>query len=219
LRDSEEQLRFALEGNRDGFFDWNMETGHLVYSSAYAEILGYKAEELEPSLNAWKSLLHPEDKPSVFKALQDHLEGRTDFYESEHRLRTKSGDYLWVHARSRVTKRDHDGKPLRVNGTHHDISGRKRLEEELRSTREGLEKRVAERTIELQEANIAMKVLLKKQVKPGLTCLWQCAPCRNEISFQDWMRMDLEYIDNWSLKLDFGILVKTAAVVLLGSGR
>lgn len=56
-------------------------------------------------------------------------------------------------------------------------------------------------------------------MKPGLTCLWQSASCRNEISFEDWMRMDLEYIDNWSLKLDFGILVKTAAVVLLGSGR
>jgi lipopolysaccharide/colanic/teichoic acid biosynthesis glycosyltransferase len=56
-------------------------------------------------------------------------------------------------------------------------------------------------------------------MKPGLTCLWQCAPSRNEISFEDWMRMDLKYIDNWSLKLDFNILVKTAAVVLLGSGR
>lgn len=164
LRENEEQLRFALQGNGDGFFDWNIETGYLVYSSAYTEILGYRVEEFETNYKQWETLLHPEDKPSVLKTLQDHLEGRTDFYKSEHRLRTKSGDYLWVQARGRVTKRDHDGKPLRANGTHHDISGRKRLEEELRSTREGLEKRVAERTIELQEANIAMKVLLKKQV-------------------------------------------------------
>lgn len=56
-------------------------------------------------------------------------------------------------------------------------------------------------------------------MKPGLTCIWQTTPHRNEVSFEDWMRMDLEYIDNWSLKLDFGILFKTFAVVLLGSGR
>jgi exopolysaccharide biosynthesis polyprenyl glycosylphosphotransferase len=56
-------------------------------------------------------------------------------------------------------------------------------------------------------------------MKPGLTCLWQIAPYRNEISFEEWMRLDLKYIDNWSLKLDFGILVKTVAVVFLGSGR
>jgi len=56
-------------------------------------------------------------------------------------------------------------------------------------------------------------------MKPGLTCLWQIIPDRNEVSFADWMRLDLEYIDNWSLKLDFGIMLKTSAVILIGSGR
>ena len=56
-------------------------------------------------------------------------------------------------------------------------------------------------------------------MKPGLTCLWQVAPYRNEVSFGEWMRMDLEYIDNWSLRLDFGIMLRTVAVVVLGAGR
>jgi len=56
-------------------------------------------------------------------------------------------------------------------------------------------------------------------MKPGLTCLWQCTPNRNEVSFENWMKMDLKYIDTWSLTLDFKILLKTAQVVLWGSGR
>ena len=56
-------------------------------------------------------------------------------------------------------------------------------------------------------------------MKPGITCLWQVTPCRNEVCFDDWMKLDLEYIDKWSLWLDFKILFKTAGVVLTGSGR
>ncbi|MDY6967758.1 MAG: sugar transferase [Spirochaetota bacterium] len=56
-------------------------------------------------------------------------------------------------------------------------------------------------------------------MKPGLTCLWQIAPMRNDISFHDWMNLDLEYIDKWSLKLDFQILLKTVRAVIAGAGR
>ena len=56
-------------------------------------------------------------------------------------------------------------------------------------------------------------------MKPGLTCLWQIKPNRNDISFNDWMSLDLHYIDNWSLKLDFSILMQTAFVVIGVQGR
>jgi lipopolysaccharide/colanic/teichoic acid biosynthesis glycosyltransferase len=56
-------------------------------------------------------------------------------------------------------------------------------------------------------------------MKPGLTCIWQTTPNRNDISFSDWMKLDLEYVDNWSLWLDFKLLLKTVKVVLLGNGR
>jgi len=56
-------------------------------------------------------------------------------------------------------------------------------------------------------------------MKPGITCLWQCSKKRNDISFKEWMSLDLNYIDSWSLKLDFKILIKTALVVFTGQGR
>ena len=56
-------------------------------------------------------------------------------------------------------------------------------------------------------------------LKPGLTCIWQITPNRNEVSFEEWMKMDLKYIDEWSLWLDFKILLKTAWVIFLGAGR
>ena len=56
-------------------------------------------------------------------------------------------------------------------------------------------------------------------MKPGLTCFWQIQPNRNDIGFDDWMRMDLAYIDNWSLWLDIKIMLRTAWVVVTGNGR
>lgn len=56
-------------------------------------------------------------------------------------------------------------------------------------------------------------------MKPGITCIWQCTPKRNEVLFEEWMNMDLKYIDNWSLKLDFKIILRTAVVMLTGAGR
>jgi len=56
-------------------------------------------------------------------------------------------------------------------------------------------------------------------MKPGLTCLWQVSPNRNDLSFDDWMKLDLEYIDNWSLMLDFKIMLRTVRAVLGFQGR
>jgi lipopolysaccharide/colanic/teichoic acid biosynthesis glycosyltransferase len=56
-------------------------------------------------------------------------------------------------------------------------------------------------------------------MKPGLTCLWQIAPKRNDLSFDEWMRLDLQYIDKWSLRLDFMLIMKTVGSVLTGAGR
>ena len=56
-------------------------------------------------------------------------------------------------------------------------------------------------------------------MKPGLTCLWQIAPRRNELSFEEWMRLDLKYIDNWSLWYDFKLLTATLWTAISGHGR
>ena len=56
-------------------------------------------------------------------------------------------------------------------------------------------------------------------MKPGLTCIWQCTPHRNDVDFESWMKMDLDYIDKWSLGLDVRLLLRTVTVMLCGSGR
>ncbi|MBK3519587.1 sugar transferase [Carboxylicivirga marina] len=61
--------------------------------------------------------------------------------------------------------------------------------------------------------------LRRLSMKPGITCIWQISPNRNDVSFEDWMRMDLEYIDNWSLRLDFVVILKTIRTMLRADGR
>ena len=131
LRESEERLRLALEGADLGSWNWDIETGELAINERWARMLGYRREEIEPHLRAWEALVHPEDMPSVRKVLEPHLAGRVPFYETEHRMRHKSGEWIWVLDRGQVISRDAAGKPLRAAGTHLDITERKRLEAQL----------------------------------------------------------------------------------------
>ena len=61
--------------------------------------------------------------------------------------------------------------------------------------------------------------LRRLSMRPGITCIWQVMPHRNKISFEDWMKLDLEYIDNWSLQQDFLLTFKTVRAVFMGSGQ
>ncbi len=132
LRESEERLKLVLEGSNDGFWDWNVTTGVVRFSLRWAEMLGYRLEEIEPHVRTWERLIHPDDQHAVMQALDDHLEGRTPQYETEHRLLTQSGEWKWISDRGKVVTRDEYGRPLRMTGMHTDITERKRAEEEAR---------------------------------------------------------------------------------------
>ena len=136
LRESEERLKLVLEGSNDGFWDWSVATGAVRFSRRWAEMLGYRLEEIEPHVRTWGRLMHPGDQPAVMQALDDHLEGRTPQYETEHRLLTRSGEWKWILDRGKVVTRDEHGKPLRMTGTHTDITDRKRADEALRESEE-----------------------------------------------------------------------------------
>jgi PAS domain S-box-containing protein len=133
----------------------------LVYNKNNPRLLGYNIEEFEPHVTTLSELIHPGDKPAVIQALQEHLDGKTDFYQTDKRYRMKSGEYKWIRTQGRVYTRDEKGRPLRMLGTYCDISRQKQVEEELRSARTELEQRVATKTMDLSEANTTMKVLLK----------------------------------------------------------
>jgi PAS domain S-box-containing protein len=132
LKAHQERLVLALQGANLGSWDWNVQTGETSCNERWAEMLGYQLGEVELNAQSWESLIHPEDISRSRELLTAHLEGRTPIYETEQRLRHKSGSWVWVLAIGKVIERDAAGKPIRAAGTHLDISERKRAEETLR---------------------------------------------------------------------------------------
>ncbi|MFW6305302.1 MAG: PAS domain S-box protein, partial [Candidatus Saliniplasma sp.] len=133
--EAEERLELALEGTKAGIWDWNIQTGDLVVDERYAGIVGYKLEELEPvSFETWEELAHPEDLKRSNELLEKHFAGETDIYEFEGRMKHKDGHWVWVLDRGKVMEWDEDGDPVRMTGTHIDISEKKEYEEALRES-------------------------------------------------------------------------------------
>jgi len=130
LRESEERLQLVMEGSQLGYWDWNIETGKVSRNARWAEMLGYTLQEIEFTVKQWTDLHHPDDRAAVWKSIQDHLDGKTPAHRIEYRMRAKDGRYKWILDQARVVKRDAQGKPMRMSGTHTDITERKRAEEE-----------------------------------------------------------------------------------------
>jgi PAS domain S-box-containing protein len=127
----EQRMELALRGADLGTWDWNVLTDEALFNDRWTEMLGYSVEEIEPRLSSWQSLIHPDDKPRVDAILNEHLNGKTPMYESEHRLRHKSGRWVWVLDRGRVIERDSAGRAVRACGTHLDITDRRQAEDKL----------------------------------------------------------------------------------------
>jgi PAS domain S-box-containing protein len=125
LQESENRLRLALEGSKEGLWVVDFVDDKMHFTSISAEMLGYSLDELGDTSEKWQQYTHPDDWPLVKKALNDHFEGKTDFYEAEYRAKTKSNEWKWILGHGRVTKRDKKGKPLEVIGTHVDITNLK----------------------------------------------------------------------------------------------
>jgi PAS domain S-box-containing protein len=131
LQRSQEIINIALDVTQDGLWDWNIQTDEVYFSPTWQTMLGYEVGEIEPKPSAWENLLHPDDKDRAISILNDHFAGHIDYYEVEQRLRTKEGNWKWILARARIIEWDDAGKPLRMVGTHVDISQRRKEEQEL----------------------------------------------------------------------------------------
>jgi PAS domain S-box-containing protein len=131
LQRSEERMDLALRGADLGTWDWNVETGEVSYNERWAEMLGLAPEQSVGTVDGWEQLVHPDDLPAVEAALTAHLAGRTELYETEHRLLHRDGHWVWVLDKGRVIERGPDGRPRRACGTHLDISERKKMQDRL----------------------------------------------------------------------------------------
>ena len=133
LRISEQRAQLALAASRAGLWDWRIENNQVYFSPRYYTMLGYEAGEFEPSFEAWKERLHPDDRDRVLGELETGLASGNDF-RLEFRLRAKDGDYHWILSPCNVTDRDETGAPLRVIGTHTDVTAQRRLQAALKAS-------------------------------------------------------------------------------------
>ena len=131
LQLEKERLLLALAASQQSWFDLDIPTGAVQVSPEYPKMIGYYPAEFQASLQGWIAAIHPEDRDGIRQAFQEFL-ATEETKSMEYRRQTKTGDWVWIRSTGKVIEFDVDGRPLRVIGTHADISGRKRAEEQLR---------------------------------------------------------------------------------------
>jgi len=129
IRQARARLEIALQSGNIGIWDWNMATNEVYFSPEWKAQLGYADDELAGAYEEWESRLHPDDRARTLQALREYIEGRTDQYVVEFRLRHRDGSYRWILARGEMVH-DRLGKPVRMTGCHLDLTDHRQLEEQ-----------------------------------------------------------------------------------------
>ncbi|WP_210418719.1 response regulator [Aliikangiella coralliicola] len=129
LAEKSKHLELVIDSTAVGVWDWQVQTGEVLFNQRWAEIIGYQLQELEPTdINTWINHCHPEDLIESGKLLEKHWSGESQRYVFEARMKHKSGDWVWVLDTGKVVEWHADGKPKRMIGTHLDITERKNAE-------------------------------------------------------------------------------------------
>jgi len=150
LRTIQLQVELAFKGANLGAWDWYVQTGQAIVNERWAEMIGYTRAELEPmSFQTWRDLCHPDDFQRSLLLADRHFTGESKFYECELRMRHKNGEWIWIIDHGKIIEWDTSGKPVRMTGTHMDITERKRAEQALLDLNRTLEERIQQRTAEV----------------------------------------------------------------------
>ncbi len=127
---------FAIDGIGDGVWDRNIQTNETYYSPQWKAMLGYRDDEISNKSSSWIHQLHPDYQQLAINTFEAYVAGSIPIYELEIPFRTKQGDYLWVLSRGKIVSKDSQGRPIRIIGTHIDISLRKSMELKLKEDRD-----------------------------------------------------------------------------------
>ncbi len=131
-----QRLNEIIKGTDIGWWEWNVQTGETVFNDRWAEIIGYRLDEIYPTtIDTWMKYTHPDDLKKSMEMINLHFEGKIDFYECEMRMKHKNGEWQWILDRGKVLEWDANGKPVLMTGSHQDITNRKQAEEKLSQTR------------------------------------------------------------------------------------
>ena len=129
IKSEHENVFRILEATNAGTWVWNMQTGEMKFNERWANIIGYTLDEISPtSIETWIDYAHPEDLITSNSLIEKHIKGELEYYEFESRMKHKNGHWIWVLDRGKITKWSDDGKPLIMQGTHQEITERKKNE-------------------------------------------------------------------------------------------
>jgi PAS domain S-box-containing protein len=154
LRESRQRLEVALLGTTDGLWDWDLRSNEVYFSPRWKTMLGYAEEELSNAPQTWERLIHAQDREPAMAMLRDCVEGRQMAFQAEFRMLRKDGGWAWIFSRG-AALRDPSGRPLRMAGSHTDITPRKQAEEELAQ----LNQRLREASRQAGMAEVATGIL------------------------------------------------------------
>lgn len=129
------QYQYAAAGANEGLWDRNLITEEVFISPPWITMLGYSQDEIHEHYGLWENLMHPEDKQNAVNALEEFITGKRDEYNIQFRLKHKEGHYIWVQSTAKLTY-DENNKPIRVSGSHRDITEKKHSEEIIKSSEE-----------------------------------------------------------------------------------
>jgi hemerythrin-like metal-binding protein/PAS domain S-box-containing protein len=129
LQESRAQLERVIDGSDQGFWEWHLPSNQFSPSPRFETMLGYAVGEMRLAPEHWGDYVHPEDLAKAHRSIEQHLKGEQPIHEVELRIRAKDGEWHWILTRGRVVRRDPDGTPLMMSGTHTDIHQRKLAEQ------------------------------------------------------------------------------------------
>lgn len=168
LREREMLLKTATSNAKIGMWDWRIKDDVVVFNEEWANMCGYTLDELKPStFRTWESLSHPDDFKYLKKRLEKHLAGETDYYECESRLKHKAGHWIWVLDRGKVVEWNSNYEPIRMIGTHTDITKLKEAKLSLNEARKKAEK-VAIKAEEANEAKSSYLAHISHEIRTPL---------------------------------------------------
>jgi len=171
LSENETKLKLALSNAQEGVWDWDIEKDRIYLHDSWVKVFGRKIQISPDSFKKLKGIMHPDDLQDFLKGMSNCLDGSTSEFDTEFRLQTLEGDWIWLDVKGIIIERDPEGKPKRMLGIDRDISRQKVIENQLVEYQTNLEGLVETRSKELRKSEIYYETMIENL--PVMMCRWK----------------------------------------------